>query len=70
MKTSQHTLFENLIWLDSKETAEYLRTTPGNIRVMVCRGILKAYKLNNRNRFRKNELDALLESSLNQRSTR
>lgn len=57
-------LFENLIWLTSKEAAAYIRITPGNLRVMICRGLLRPYKLNNRNRFKKAELDILIESSI------
>jgi excisionase family DNA binding protein len=57
-------LFENLIWLNSAEAALYLRVTTANLRVMVCRGHLKPYKLLNRLRFKRSELDALLESSL------
>lgn len=59
----QATLFNNLIWLTTNETAEYLRTTPNNVRVMICRGKLKPYKLGNRNRFKRSELDELIESS-------
>lgn len=57
------TFFKNLIWLNTKEAAEYLRITPNNLRVMVYRGVLFPYKLNNRNRFKKIELDKLIESS-------
>ncbi len=56
--------FKNLIWMTSKEAAEYLRVSPNNLRVMVYRGVLKPYKLNNRNRFKRDELDKLIESSI------
>ncbi len=56
--------FNNLIWMTTNEAAEYLRVTPNNLRTMVYRGVVKTYKLNNRNRFKKEELDKLIESSL------
>lgn len=56
-------LFNNLIWLTTNEAAEYLRITPNNLRVMIFRGLLKPYKLNNRHRFKREELDSLIESS-------
>jgi len=61
--SKKETLFDNLIWLTTNEAAEYLRTTPNNVRVMICRGRLKPYKLGNRNRFKRSELDDLIESS-------
>ena len=60
----QPLLFKNLIWMTSKEAAEYLRTSPNNIRVMVYRGVIRPYKLNGRNRFKREELDNLVESSI------
>lgn len=59
--------FENIIfptWFNSKEAASYLRITEGNLRVLVCRGIVKAYKFNNRNRFNREELDNLVKTSI------
>jgi len=54
--------FENLKWLKTKETAEYLRTTPKQIRKWVYQGRLKAYKLFGKSlRFKKSDLDQLLE---------
>lgn len=64
MLDSGKTFFKNLIWLNTKEAAEYLRITPNNLRVMVCRGTVTSYKLSNRNRFKKVELDKLIESSI------
>jgi excisionase family DNA binding protein len=58
------TFFENLIWLNSSEAAEYLRISVENLRLKVHRGQLKAKYLNSRLRFRKSELDDLLDSSL------
>lgn len=61
---NQNLLFENQIWLTSIEAADYLRVTYGALRLMVYRGTLKPYKLGRRSRFRKEELDKLLESSI------
>ena len=52
-------------WLTTIEAADYLRVTPANLRVMIYRGVLTPYKLNNRNRFKRSELDDLIESSVN-----
>ena len=64
MVSNSATLFENLIWLNSREASEYLRISPENLRVMIYRGYIKPYKLRNRNRFKRSELDKLLESSI------
>lgn len=50
-----------LTWMTSKEAAYYLRVTANNLRVMICRGVLRPYKFNNRNRFKKVDLDQLIE---------
>lgn len=64
MVSNSNKFFENLIWLNSNEAAEYLRISPENLRVMVYRGYIKPYKLRNRNRFKRSELDRLLEASI------
>jgi len=64
MFSEKEPLFENLVWLNSKDAANYLRKTVGALRVLVCRGQLKAYKWGRRLYFKKAELDRLLESSL------
>lgn len=56
-------LFNNLEWMDSKEASEYLRTTIGSLRNMVYRGQLPAKKLGNRLRFKKSDLENLLDNS-------
>lgn len=56
-------LFDNLIWLNTKEAAEFLRISPNSLRIMVCRGEIPSYRLGKRLRFKKSELDKLLESS-------
>ena len=60
-----HTLFNNLIWLGTEEAAKYLRKTTNAIRIAVHRGQLNCYKWRRRLYFRREELDRLLESSLN-----
>lgn len=62
--SSPPTLFENLVWLSSKDAADYLRKTVGALRTMVCRGQVRAYKWRRRLFFKRTELDRLLEGSL------
>lgn len=67
VKSDEKVIFNNLIWLTTNEAAEYLRVSPENIRVLVYRGVIRAYKFNNRNRFKREELNLLIESSLKRR---
>ncbi|MBL7716356.1 MAG: helix-turn-helix domain-containing protein [Bdellovibrionales bacterium] len=56
--------FENLTWLTSDEAAEYLRLpSVGALRVLVCRGKVPFHKLGRALRFKRVELDQLLDSS-------
>ena len=56
-------LFDNLIWLNSKEAAEYLRISDNNRRVKVSRGEIPVHgRLGRSLRFRRDELDNLLET--------
>ena len=57
-------LFENLVWLNSQDAANYLRKTVGALRAAVCRGQVRAYKWQRRLYFKRSELDRLLEGSL------
>jgi len=64
------TLFENLIWLTTVETAIYLRRftkeglpSVGAIRTLVCRRQLRARKYLGKLYFKKSELDRLIETS-------
>ena len=58
-------LFENFIWLNTKEAAEYLRTSPKQIRKWVYQGRVKAYRLLGKSlRFKKCDLDLLFEGGL------
>ncbi len=52
-------LFENCIWLSTNEAAEYLRTTPKQIRNWVYQGKVRFSKLFGRLRFKKSDLDSL-----------
>lgn len=54
-------LFDNLIWLNTKEAAFYLRISENNLRVKVNRRQVIAQRLNGRLRFKKASLDRLLE---------
>lgn len=56
-------LFENLIWLTTKEAAVYLRKSVNAIHILVNRKQLKARKFQNRLYFKKKELDYVLETS-------
>ncbi|QDK43867.1 hypothetical protein DOM22_01160 [Bdellovibrio sp. ZAP7] len=49
-------------WLTTKAAAEYLSISEGAVRILVCRGILHASKLGSRNRFRKEDVEALIKS--------
>jgi excisionase family DNA binding protein len=57
---SEAKLLENSIWMTSKEAGQYLRVSEGQIRNMVWRGQLRSYRLQNRLRFLKSDLDLLL----------
>jgi excisionase family DNA binding protein len=53
---------ENFIWLNTKEAAGYLRTSPKQVRKWVYQGKIKVYKLLGKSlRFKKTELDLLFK---------
>lgn len=53
-----------IVWLDSKEAAEYLRISVENLRVKVSRGEIPVNgRLGRTWRFKREELDKLLEVS-------
>lgn len=57
------TFFENRIvceWLSTKEAATYLGITPNALRILVCRGKVRSYKLGCRLKFRFKDLRNLL----------
>lgn len=60
---SAEVLFDNLVWLNSDDAAKYLRKSVGALRVMVCRGYIRARKFRRRLYFKRTELDRLLEGS-------
>ena len=60
---SSETLFNNLIWLTTKEASVYLRKSVNALHTLVSRGHIKARKFRNRLYFNKNELAYLIETS-------
>lgn len=53
--------FENRnSWLSTKDVAKFFAKSPNAVRIMVCRGILPAYNLNGRLRFRASDCVSLL----------
>ena len=48
-------------WLSSGDVAKFLSVTPNAVRIMVCRGILPAYKMRGRLRFRRSDCVTLFE---------
>lgn len=58
---SSAALFDKLKWMNAKEAALYLRVSVGQIRNMVWRGQLKSYKIKNRLRFLRLDLDRLMK---------
>lgn len=56
-------LFLNRIvceWLSTKEAASYLGITPNALRILVCRGRVRSYKMGSRLKFRIRDLRNLL----------
>lgn len=54
-----------ITWLDSKEAAEYLRISVGSLRAKISRGQIKPQgRVGRTLRFRREELDRLMEASL------
>ena len=54
-------LFENFdSWLSTKDVAKFLSVSPNAVRIMVCRRILPAFRMNGRLRFRKSDCVSLL----------
>ncbi len=64
-ETMSQTIFDNLIWLGTEEAVKYLRKTTNALRIAVHRGQIKCYKWRRRLYFKREELDRLLESSIN-----
>lgn len=51
-------------WLNSSEAARFLGLSPNALRIMVCRGQVKYWKLGSRLRFSKQDLISLLEKGV------
>lgn len=65
-KRDSKKLFENLTWLTSTEAAEYLRLASVDVlRALVYQRKIPFHKLGRSLRFKKGELDRLLEASRN-----
>jgi len=58
---SSDALFDKLKWMNAKESALYLRVSVGQIRNMVWRNQLKSYKIQNRLRFLRADLDRMMK---------
>ncbi len=62
-ENSSALFFDKLKWMTSKEAASYIRVSVGQLRNMVWRGQIKCYRLKNRLRFLRSDLDRLLTPS-------
>lgn len=62
-ETSSTVIFDKLKWMTSKEAAFYLRVSVGQLRNMVWRNQIKYYRIQNRLRFLRTDLDFLLQPS-------
>ena len=58
--SSSGTFFDKLVWLTSKEAAEYLRKSIGALRVHVHRGHIQVHKWHRRLYFKRVDLDRML----------
>jgi hypothetical protein len=63
-KINSDTLFNNKIWMDSKEAANYLKISVGSLRNAVYRKQVLARKFRRRLYFKISELNRLLENSI------
>jgi excisionase family DNA binding protein len=59
--TTDALLFDKLKYFTSKEAAFFLRTSEGQVRNLVWSGRLKAYRLGNRLRFHRADVERLLK---------
>ena len=62
-KMSKKEDLENAVWLNTKEAATYLSISPTALRICVHRGSVPFYKFRSSLRFKRTELDRLIESS-------
>jgi excisionase family DNA binding protein len=61
---SEKLLLENSIWMSVKDAARYLSRTENAIRILMCRKVLRIYRLGRRVYLKRSEIDALIESSV------
>ncbi|MBK9294496.1 MAG: helix-turn-helix domain-containing protein [Oligoflexia bacterium] len=54
---------DNLVWMNSEEAATYLRVSVKALRTQVYRGHIPFYKLQGRLRFKRADLDRMLENT-------
>ena len=57
-------LFENLVWMNSKEAASYIRVSQAQLRKLVWQKKILAYKFLGRLRFLKSNLDLVMKPSI------
>jgi excisionase family DNA binding protein len=60
---SKSLFLENSIWMTVKDTARYLSRTENAIRILMCRKILRVYRMGRRVYLKRSEIDLLIESS-------
>ncbi|HLG18215.1 MAG TPA: helix-turn-helix domain-containing protein [Bdellovibrionota bacterium] len=65
--TTADALFDKLKWMTTKEAAFYLRVSAGQVRNMVWRGQVRTYRLQNRLRFLRSDLDQLLKPTFSKK---
>ena len=64
IEESKRLFFENSIWMTVKDTATYLSRTENAIRILICRGVLRVYRMGRRVYLKRSEIDTLIESSI------
>ena len=62
-KNDSDLLFDNLVWLTTREAACFLRKSPNAVRILVHRGFLSAKKFRRRLYFKRDELCSLIETA-------
>jgi len=62
-KSQNADALERAMWMNTQEAARYLRISPGALRNHVSRGDVPFYKFRRTLRFKRTELDRLIEGS-------
>ena len=62
-ETQKGESLEKAVWMNTQEAARYLRISPGALRNQVHRGEVPFYKFRRSLRFKRTELDRLIEST-------